>query len=180
MTDKKNIEQFKNGIFGLGTNFGELAQLMIKELENFTPANDKYFDLLDSNNQKIEVKFSRAKKKLKPLKKSNIIDYCLNSASDSKILTEADATKITFDCNIQQIKPSEFDWLFYGIFFKDKIVIFKAQSKIVPNMPGYSIQHKGGTEYQFHINKSNYAEHKNKHFYKELTYTQLLDLFEKK
>ncbi|MBE7019498.1 MAG: hypothetical protein E7413_06455 [Ruminococcaceae bacterium] len=180
MADKKKLEQFINGIFSLGTNFGELAQLMIKELEKFTPADGKYFDLLDSKNQKIEAKFSRAKKKLKPLKKSNIIDLCLNSASDSRVLTEAEATNITFDCNIQQIKPSEFDILYYGIFFKDKIVIFKAQSDIVPNMPGYSIQHKGGTEYQFHINKSNYAEHKKKYFHKELTYSQLLALFEKK
>lgn len=69
MADKNELEQFKSGIFSLGTNFGELAQLMIKELEKFTSADGKYFDLLDSNNQKIEVKFSRAKKKLKPLKK---------------------------------------------------------------------------------------------------------------
>ncbi len=177
---KKELEQFKSGIFSLGTNFGELAQLMIKELENFTPADGKYYDLLDSNNQKIEVKFSRAKKKLKPLKKSNIIELCLDSASDSRVLTEADATKITFDCNIQQIKPSEFDILYYGIFFRDKIVIFKAQSEIVPQMCGYSIQHKGGSEYQFHINKSNYANHKKNHFYKELSYSELHNLFEKK
>ena len=31
MSDEKKIEQFKYGIFNLGTNFGELAQLMIKE-----------------------------------------------------------------------------------------------------------------------------------------------------
>ena len=179
MSDEKKIEQFKYGIFNLGTNFGELAQLMIKELEKFTPADGKYFDLLDSNSQKIEVKFSRAKKKLKPLKKSKIIELCLNSASDSRMLTEAEATNITFDCNIQQIKPSEFDILYYGIFFKDKIVIFKVQSDDIPDIPGYSIQHKGGTEYQFHINKSNYAKHKKKHFYKELTYTQLLAVCEK-
>lgn len=72
MADKKELDQFKNGIFSLGTNFGELAQLMIKDLEKFTPADGKYFDLLNSDNQKIEVKFSRAKKKLKPLKKETM------------------------------------------------------------------------------------------------------------
>ena len=71
----------------MDTNFGELAQLMLKELEKFVPADGKYFNLLDSNSQKIDVKFSRAKKKLKPLKKSNIIELCLNYASDSRILT---------------------------------------------------------------------------------------------
>lgn len=62
--NKKKLAQFKSGIFSLGNNFGELAQLMIEKLEKFKPADGKYFDLLDSNNPKIEVKFSRAKKKL--------------------------------------------------------------------------------------------------------------------
>lgn len=125
---RNKIEKFKNGIFNMNTNFGRLALLMINELENFTSANGKYFDLLDNNNNKIEVKFSRARKKLKPLKKTNIIEYCLNSATESKILDEIEATKIAYDCNIQQIKPSEFDILYYGIFFKDKIVIFRVKN----------------------------------------------------
>ena len=121
MSDEKKIEQFKYGIFNLGTNFGELAQLMIKELEKFTPADGKYFDLLDSNSQKIEVKFSRAKKKLKPLKKFNIIELCLNSASDSRMLTEAEATNITFDCNIQQSSPLNLIYFTTGSFSKIKL-----------------------------------------------------------
>lgn len=180
MNYKKELEQFKSGIFSLETNFGELAQLMIEKLEAFKPANGKYFDLLDSNNQKIEVKFSRAKKKLKSLQSSNIIDLCKNAATDSRMLTEADATEVTFDCNIQQIKPSEFDRLYYGIFFKDKIVIFVAKSDVISDMPGYSIQHKGGTEYQFHIKKTNYKYHKENYFYKELTYLELFKLFKNK
>ena len=178
MDYKKELEQFKNGIFSLGTNFGELAQLMVEKLEKFKPADGKYFDLLDSNNQRIEVKFSRAKKKLKSLQSSNIIDLCMNAATDSRVLTEADASEVTFDCNIQQIKPSEFDMHYYGIFFKDKIVVFVAKSDVVLNMPGYSIQHKGGTEYQFHIKKTNYKYHKENYFYKELTYLELFKLFE--
>lgn len=174
------LEQFKSGIFSLGTNFGELAQSMIEELENFKPADGKYYDLLDSNNQKIEVKFSRAQKKLESLQSSNIVDLCMSAATDSRVLTEADATNVAFDCNIQQIKPSEFDMLYYGIFFQDKIVIFKAKSDVVPNMPGYSIQHKGGTEYQFHIKRNNYTYHKENHFYKEITYLELFKLFEQK
>lgn len=176
-TTENELEQFKNGLFILGTNFGELAQLMIQELEGFSPANGKYFDLLDKNNEKIEVKFSRAKKKLPVLCKSNAIELCTKTASNSIILTEDDATKEAFDCNIQQIKYSEFNTLYYGIFFKDKIVIFKVKNNVVPNIPGYSKQHSGGIEYQFHINKSNYAYHKEHHFYKELSYSKLLDLF---
>lgn len=176
-TTENELEQFKSGIFKLGTNFGELAQLMIQELEGFSPANGKNFDLLDKSDQKIEVKFSRCKKKPTSIKKSNIIDICINAAINSMVLTETDSAKETFDCIIQQIKPSEFDVLYYGIFFKDKIVIFKAKSNDIPNMPGYSKQHSGGIEYQFHIKKSNYAYHKGNYFYKELSYSKLFNLF---
>ncbi|MCH5265750.1 MAG: hypothetical protein J1F02_07605 [Lachnospiraceae bacterium] len=178
--NKQELEQFKSGIFSLGTNFGELAQLMIEKLEKFKPADEKYFDLLDSNKKRIEVKFSRARKKLKSLRSSNIIDLCMNAATDSWVLTEDEATKVSFDCNIQQIKHLEFDILYYGIFFQDKIVIFKAKSKAVLEMPGYSIQHKGGKEYQFHINRTTYAHHKENHFYKEISYPELFELFKKK
>lgn len=175
-----NIADFQRGIFALGTNFGELAQLMIQKLEGFTPANGKYYDLLDTEGNKIEVKFSRAKKKLKPLKDSNLIDYCLSSTVDSRAMQESEASTVCFDCNIQQLKPNEFDILYYGIFFKDSIVIFKATSEEVVNMPGYSIQHKGGSEYQFHINKSNFKTHmreKTGYFHMRITYQQLHNLF---
>lgn len=172
-----NIADFQRGIFALGTNFGELAQLMIQKLEGFTPASGKYYDLLDAEGNKIEVKFSRAKKKLKPLKDSNLIDYCLSSTVDSRAMLESEATTVSFDCNIQQLKPNEFDILYY---VKDSIVIFRATSEEVVNMPGYSIQHKGGSEYQFHINKSNFQTHMREetgYFHIRITYQQLLDLF---
>ena len=176
-----DINDFQRGIFALGTNFGELAQLMVQKLEGFIPANGKYYDLLDSQGNKIEVKFSRAKKKLAALNDTNVVEYCLNSTIDSRALLESEATNVRFDCNIQQLKPSEFDVLYYGIFFKDSIVIFRANSSDVPSMPGYAIQHKGGTEYQFHINKSNFNTHIGNgttgHFYMRIDYQRLLNLF---
>ena len=33
-----------------------------------------------------------------------------------------------FDCNIQQVKRLEFDVLYYGLFFADRIAIFKMHS----------------------------------------------------
>lgn len=173
------VDQFRDGIFSLHTNFGELAQLMIAKLEGFKPAKKKYYDLLDKDNNKIEVKFSRAKKKLDSLNASNVIEQCIAATVDSRILLESEATSVTFDCNIQQIKVDEFDFLYYGIFFKDTIVIFKAPKDEVPKMPGYSIQHKDGVEYQFHINKANYKTH-SKYFYKKLTYKELYKLFSPK
>ena len=37
---EERVEQFKHGIFSLRTNFGELAQLMIKEKYGFDEADD--------------------------------------------------------------------------------------------------------------------------------------------
>lgn len=51
---------------------------MIQNLEGITPANGKYYDLLASQGNKIEVKFSGAIKKRKPLKAASFIEYCLH------------------------------------------------------------------------------------------------------
>lgn len=75
----KNIDQFKQGIFSLRTNFGELAQLMIKKEMGLHAADDDSYDLKDDNGHKIEVKFSRAYKKFS-LTEDNAIDICTNSS----------------------------------------------------------------------------------------------------
>lgn len=173
------MKNFKKGIFLLNTNFGELAQLMVKKLEHFHSADAKYYDLLTTDGKRVEVKFSRAKKKSEPLNEQNAVNLCIEATTDANILMENDATKYIYDCNIQQIKHDEFDYLYYGIFFNDKIMIFRAQSDDVVNMPGYSIQHKGGTEYQFHIKNTVYDFHKKNFLYKELSYEELFNLFEK-
>lgn len=37
--------------------------------------------------------------------------------------------RYSFDCNIQQVKRKEFDLLYYGLFFADKIEVYKMTSK---------------------------------------------------
>ena len=175
----KVIEKFRDGIFSLNTNFGELAQHMIKILYKCTAADKKYYDLLDKNKKKIEVKFSRALRKIEAITEDNVIEVCTSASSKERPLLASEATEVIFDCNIQQLKPAEFDYLIYGIFFKDKIVIFKAASNEVPKMPGYSLQHKYGSEYQFHITKTRYNKHYPKFFDKELSYEELYKLFKK-
>ena len=104
------------------------------------------------------------------------ISCCLNANMENRAVSIEDAKNTTYDCNIQQLKPSEFDILYYGLFFRDKIVIFRANTDVVPQMPGYSIQHNGGHEYQFHIKKSNYEFHYQNYKYKKITYQELYDL----
>ena len=50
----KNIDQFKQGIFSLRTNFGELAQLMLQKDMGLHPSDDNSYDLKDDRSQVLE------------------------------------------------------------------------------------------------------------------------------
>jgi hypothetical protein len=173
------IEQFRQGIFSLRTNFGEFAQLMLQKDMGFFKADDNSYDLKDAFGNRIEVKFSRAYKKGIPIMEDNVISLCTNSSTMVYSFSEAEKKSSNYDCNIQQLKPSCFDYLYYGVFFADRIIIFKMQSSEVLSFPGFSDkQHRGNIgEGQFHIKSSNYNQHK-KYFVKAMTYEQLYNLFE--
>ena len=93
------------------------------------------------------------------------------------------ANKISFDCNIQQVKIKEFDCLYYGCFFEDIILIFKINSDEILNDKTifYSDhQHRGNIgEGQFHISNKNIKNHINKYFLNSLTYEKLFEIFNK-
>lgn len=186
----EKVEQFKRGIFSLRTNFGELAQLMIQKEMGFSVASNNSYDLQDSEGHRIEVKFSRAYKKIR-LTADNAIDICTNCSATVYSITEADAQKSDYDCNIQQLKPRCFDSLYYGVFFSDIIEIFHAPREVFPDsvdsfladkdmtrrkLPSYALQHKGGEECQFHIKKTTHQHHRINYHVKDITYEYLYDL----
>ncbi|MBR2894310.1 MAG: hypothetical protein IKC03_01450, partial [Oscillospiraceae bacterium] len=183
--------QFKQGIFSLRTNFGELAQLMIQKYMRLHPSNDNSYDLKDDNGHRIEVKFSRAYKKDIPITEKNVLDLCLNYSTMVYASTESEKKSSDYDCNIQQLKPDCFDSLYYGVFFSDKIEIFHAPRSVFPDsvdsfledkaaarkkLPGYALQHKGGEECQFHIKKTTHKHHRKHYHIEDLTYEELYDL----
>ena len=173
----KNIDQFKQGIFSLRTNFGELAQLMVKKDMGLHAADNGSYDLKDDNGHRIEVKFSRAYKKVS-LTEDNAIDICTNSTSTVYASSEAEDKAANYDCNIEQLKPRCFDSLYYGVFFADRIAIFKMNSNEIMSCLGYSDkQHKGNEgEGQFHLNRSTIDYHMKNHFVQWLTYEELYDM----
>ena len=187
---EEEIKQFRDGIFALRTNFGELAQLMLKKSEGFTSADNNTYDLKGLNGEKIEVKFSRAYKDIK-LTEDNAISLCCNSSISVYRSDEAEHKDANYDCNIQQLKPEFFDVLYYGVFFSDKIEVFRAERAYFPEsieafmadkesarerFPGYASQHKNGTECQFHITKRTHKHHYDNYFLKEISYEELYDL----
>lgn len=189
----KNIDQFKQGIFSLRTNFGELAQLMLQKDMGLHPSDDNSYDLKDDDGRRIEVKFLRAYKKDIPITASNAIELCSNSSTMVYDSTESEKRSSDYDCNIQQLKPDCFDSLYYGVFFSDKIEIFHAPRSEFPDsvdsfiedkaaarrkLPGYALQHKGGEECQFHIKKTTHKHHREHYHVKDLTYEELYDLLD--
>ena len=196
---KDKVEQFKHGIFALRTNFGELAQLMIKEKYGFVDSGDKTYDLTDPTkhgiDSHVEVKFARAYKNPSSINRGNVLELCSNSSIDVFSSTEWDNSDLF--CNIQQVKPELFRALYYGVFWKDVIEIFCIDSKnhhffpdsldrfktdenyrkaIRKNIPYFYLQHNQ-KDYQFHLKKGSIPHHRKNFSPQIMTYEDLYDLF---
>lgn len=181
----EKIEKFKNGIFRLNTSkFGTVAELLVQEEYNLTDSDNNYYDKKDENNKKIEIKFSKALPKTPKITKENLVEQCINSSSNTN--TPIKSTEITdsdFDCNFQQVKKKEFDYLYYGIFFEDKISIFGMdKNQLDKKGNNYSDkQHKGNQgEGQFHINQKTIEHHLKKYHLKDISYEDFYKKFSDK
>jgi len=178
----KNIQKFRDGIFALFTRrFGVVAELMIERLFKFEKSKNQFYDRYDNINKKrVEIKFSRAlKANEKTITIANIIEQIFNANVEKRMFSSDEVKIYNFDCNIQQVKVTEFDILYYGIFFSDKIAIFKINSERIVDCPdGSAYQHKGNEgEGQFHLKSENYDYHIKNHFDRWITYEELHALF---
>lgn len=179
-----NIKEFRDGIFALRTRrFGNIAEIMIKKLYNLSDSGELAYDKYDEKNkQKIEIKFSTVMKKNdEKINDKNAISQCLKANLANRAMKSSDITTFKFDCNIQQVKCCEFDILYYGLFFADKILIFKMTNKEVHECYRYSNkQHRNNEgEGQFHINNDTFEYHLKNFFIKELTYDELYSTLQK-
>ncbi len=178
---KYTPEQLRNGIFALNTRrFGTVAEHLIKILANTNWGKDFSHDLYDENtNQRVEVKFSRAlKANPRTIQESNIIEEIINADDSKRMFASTEWREHKFDCNIQQIKKKQFDVLYYGIFFSDKVQIFKITPDRINKDIRYSDkQHFGNKgEGQFHLNNATYEYHLKNFLEAELTYDEVLNL----
>lgn len=177
------IKNFKDGIFELHTRrFGKVAEIMIKKLFNLNKSTTNAYDLRDgSNGDRIEVKFSRVlKTNQSTITERNVIEECNNASLDVRMVESTNLDGVDFDSNIQQIKRTEFEVLYYGLFFYDRIAIFKLRTADILSTVGYSdFQHRGNEgEGQFHINPTTWNYHINNNLVCWLTYEELYDLFD--
>lgn len=177
------IKEFRDGIFALRTRrFGTVAELMIEALYNFSQSQNQFHDRYDAvGKRRIEVKFSTVMKENdSKINRDNMIDQCKKASLRNRALKSTEMSQYPFDCNIQQVKRTEFDVLFYGLFFSDKIAIFKMDTDQILDCYGYSdFQHKGNQgEGQFHLNQNSIGYHLDNYFVQWLTYEELYKMFE--
>jgi len=179
----EKIKKFKDGIFALNTRrFGKVAELMIKKLYELKDSDNLAYDLKAVNGKKIEVKFSTVLKKCEStIDDSNLIKVVIDSNLENRKLTFEESKKFKFDCNIQQVKGKEFDYLYYGCFFEDIIMVCGISPAEIKNGNiSYSDhQHRGNVgEGQFHINNLTIKKHIDKYLICWLTYEDLFEMFE--
>jgi len=156
-----------------------VAEIMIKKLKGLGKSKNMFHDLFDTaGGKRIEVKFSRVGQNLDKLTEHNLLECILKEQGTDRRVKFADWQDHQFLCNIQQVKRSEFDGLFYGMFFDDCIKIFYIEPKDIDASIGYGDrQHKGNVgEGQFHITEKNLQLHLDRHLVNTLGYQELLEL----
>lgn len=181
---KYRPENIRDGIFALNTRrFGTVAELLIKSLAKVGWGKSFGHDLFDDNElNRIEVKFSRAlKRNNEAINEKNVLEQIASADDKARMFKASEWKKYSFDCNIQQFKREEFDLLYYGIFFSDKVMIFKILSSQITEEINYSNkQHRGNEgEGQFHLNNQTYEHHLEHFFEKELSYKEVLRILTK-
>jgi hypothetical protein len=174
-------DALRERIFCLHTRrFGTVAELVIKRLVKLGKGRSLFHDLYDDiASKRVEVKFSRVLARSETLITEATLLRCIEEAtSEERMVSFEHWQAAEFDCNIQQIKRQEFDVLYYGLFFSDRVVIFHIDSgQIGPQIYYSDKQHKGNVgEGQFHINQDSLQFHLSNYLYQTLTYEKLLDL----
>jgi hypothetical protein len=172
--------ELRDGIFSLNTRrFGTVAEIMVKKLKNLGKSKNMFHDLFDSTtDNRIEVKFSRVCQNLEKLTEKNLLECIQKEQTTDRRIKFSDWQKHQFSCNIQQVKRTEFEVLYYGTFFDDSIKIFRITPDQIDSTIGYvDKQHKGNKgEGQFHITEKNLQVHLNQFMVNTLTYEELLEI----
>lgn len=170
-------------MFALRTRrFGKVAEILIERLTGAGRARNIFHDLFDDiRDERIEVKFATVSAKHEsPITRDNLFE-AVASAADARAVLFSEWRSTKFDCNIQQVKPVEFDVLFYGLFFHDRVSIFRitpAEIEADTLIRYCDRQHKGNIgEGQFHLNQNTLPHHLTHYHVRDLSYSEFMTLF---
>lgn len=157
------MQDYMKGLCNLNTRRrGKVFEIATSKQLGFTVSKSVYHDLLHKKNR-IEVKSSVVMKKHKSSLNEDNVLQCIKEAAqqECRMIPFSNRTAHAWDCNIEQVKPTEFDTLYYWLAFSDAFLLFRIDSKSVSEVAGYcDKQHKGGSgEGQFHITNKNIDYH---------------------
>lgn len=175
---------FRDGLFALRTRrFGKVCEMMIEKLTGAGRARNIFHDLFDdAHGERIEVKFSTVNASHEGAITSDTLFSAVAAASAPRAVAFDEWPDRSFDCNIQQVKPAEFDLLYYGLFFRDRVVIFRMRAQDLMEDPAILYcdrQHKGNVgEGQFHLTPRTIAHHLERYHLLDLSYRAFIELFD--
>lgn len=181
-----SADKLRQAIFDINTRrFGTVCEAIVMRIAEVGKGLNQFHDLYcDKTQSRIEVKFSRVQRRAEvPIRPDTVVAAILAELDENRTVNFSDWSHAEFDCNIQQVKCSEFDVLYYGLFFWDRLLIFRmtcADVKSDRNVFYSDKQHKGNTgEGQFHVNSRTFAHHLANYCTHELTYEELLEILSK-
>lgn len=184
MTDIE--EKIRNGILSMQTRRrGSVAEIIVKKITGSHSGNSLRYDL-SFKDDRIEVKSSAPVCNVDSIKITEQTALtCILNPFNSYPVSFYNFNNSHFDCNIQQIKPNEFDILFYVLFFSDCIVLFKMTKdhlkSNVKELKYSDKQHRGNVgEGQFHITERNLHYHLENYHFCTLQYEDLIYLLRNK
>lgn len=183
---KLSAEKLRQAIFDINTRrFGTVCEAIVMRIAEVGKGLNQFHDLYcDKTENRIEVKFSRVQKRAAvPITPKTVVRAIFAELDENRTVNLSDWKTAEFDCNIQQVKCSEFDVLYYGLFFWDALLIFRMtceQVKSDPKIRYSDKQHKGNIgEGQFHVNNGTFAHHLDNYLAHQLSYEDLLEILSK-
>jgi hypothetical protein len=180
-----DVKTFRDNLFQMNTRrFGKVAEMIIKNMTSTRFSSNIHHDLNTNfgTGTRIEVKFSRVEKKhFREITDFNVLSVIESEGLSVRLFPYGEWHYNNFDCNIQQIKKKEFDVLFYGLMFADRVMIFMATPDQVDERMKYSNkQHKGNEgEGQFHVNQRTLQYHIDNHHFATLSYTDIMNILKR-
>ena len=173
-----NAKIFRDGIMNMNVNqFGRVGEVVVEILMNYKRSEDSDYDSIDEDGRRVEVKSAKVqtggKKGKVEIVADNFYDMAMNFGKRGRLLNQETAMggTVAFSCTLQQIKPDLFDWLFYLLFFKDRIEIFTIDSDALTS-GGLNLGYSKGN---LRINEKRYQYHKSKRFFQSISYRDLME-----
>lgn len=174
-------EQFREGIFNLSTRrFGTLAEVMTRKLVSMRRSVNLFQDIqYDLKNHRVEMKFSTVRRKSdRSITEATILDCIQDELSENRHVKYAEWERFAFECKIQQVEPARFDVLYYGLFFRELVLIFRIESNKIGDQIFYTEKQDQGVAGAgwFHLNPTTLPIHIKNFLYKKISYDELLSL----